>query len=438
MTPVAELFARKHELTERIRCPVHGFIRYSRAEREIIDHWTFQRLRNVRQLALCYYVYPGAMHTRFEHSLGVMEMATRAFESLERKQGNLLTEELRQIPELKNDTLRRAKQVLRIYGLLHDTGHPPFSHVGEDSFPGGDHEAVSLHVVEKHLAEKIDSLFFAGAAGLLKSLMEKSQSVNFLRTLIAGEIDMDRTDYLRRDSLHCGVDYGRFDFLRLLETLTVARNKYDGRLQLAIERGGEHTFEALVLARYQMTTQVYFHRIRRIYDFYLKKYMESWAREHFLSLDDVLQYDDIELLAAISKDAKANNERTEIARRIIQRNHHKLVYETSDSAGVQELKETKLILAHFKEKFPEVDFILDEAKMTIHKQALPDQFDEEEKVDELYVVDRNGMNPKLITEQSAVLQKIDKKARCVRIYADAAPEIIEKIKAAALSKKREG
>jgi HD superfamily phosphohydrolase len=76
--------------TERIRCPVHGFIRYSKRERQIIDHWTFQRLRNVRQLALCYYVYPGAMHSRFEHSLGVMEMTSRAFDTLALKYPDLL------------------------------------------------------------------------------------------------------------------------------------------------------------------------------------------------------------------------------------------------------------------------------------------------------------------------------------------------------------
>src|SRR5436853_1637780 len=98
------------EPTERIRCPVHGFIRYSKKERQIIDHWVFQRLRNIRQLALCYYVYPGAMHSRFEHSLGVMEMASRSFDTLALKYETLLLEELRQIPELQQDTLRKGRQ----------------------------------------------------------------------------------------------------------------------------------------------------------------------------------------------------------------------------------------------------------------------------------------------------------------------------------------
>src|SRR5215469_11759524 len=102
------------EPTERIRCPVHGFIRYSRRERQIIDHWVFQRLRNIRQLALCYYVYPGAMHSRFEHSLGVMEMASRSFDTLALKYPDLLREELEQVKEFKIDTFRRARQTVRL------------------------------------------------------------------------------------------------------------------------------------------------------------------------------------------------------------------------------------------------------------------------------------------------------------------------------------
>jgi HD superfamily phosphohydrolase len=119
---------KRDEPTELVRCPVHGFIHFSLNERQIIDHWTFQRLRNIRQLALCYYVYPGAMHTRFEHSLGVMEMATRAFDTILRKHSGWIKDELAQVPELWEDTLAKAKQVLRLYALLHDVGHGAFSH----------------------------------------------------------------------------------------------------------------------------------------------------------------------------------------------------------------------------------------------------------------------------------------------------------------------
>lgn len=98
---MAEYLRDRDRPTEMVRCPVHGFIHYSENEKQIIDHEAFQRLRNIRQLALSYYLYPGAMHSRFEHSLGVMEMATRALDSIEVKHRNLVVGELSQIRELK-------------------------------------------------------------------------------------------------------------------------------------------------------------------------------------------------------------------------------------------------------------------------------------------------------------------------------------------------
>jgi HD superfamily phosphohydrolase len=113
--------------TEKIRCPVHGFIHYSKNERAFIDHAAFRRLKSIRQLALTCYVYPGAMHSRFEHSLGVMEMATRAFDSLATKHEPKMLRELSAIPELQENTLARSRQVVRLLALLHDIGHPPIS-----------------------------------------------------------------------------------------------------------------------------------------------------------------------------------------------------------------------------------------------------------------------------------------------------------------------
>src|SRR5882724_8610455 len=92
--------SKADEPTERVRCPIHGFIRYSKNERQVIDHPVFQRLRNVRQLAMEYLVYPGAMHTRFEHSLGVMNMASQMFDVLRQRHGEEIEENLKQVPEL--------------------------------------------------------------------------------------------------------------------------------------------------------------------------------------------------------------------------------------------------------------------------------------------------------------------------------------------------
>jgi uncharacterized protein len=152
-----------NEMRERVRCPVHGFIRYSKNERRVIDHSVFQRLRNIKQLAMEDLVYPGATHTRFEHSLGVMDMASRVFDALVRRHRDEITEDLKQVPELAEDTIAKARQVIRLMGLLHDIGHPAFAHAGEAGIPGKQkHEAVGIYAIENHLGALLDSTFFEG------------------------------------------------------------------------------------------------------------------------------------------------------------------------------------------------------------------------------------------------------------------------------------
>jgi uncharacterized protein len=127
----------QNDATDRVRCPVHGFIRYSKNERKLIDHPVFQRLRNVRQLAMEYLVYPGATHTRFEHSLAVMDMAGSVFDTLLRRHRAEIEADLKQVAELADDTVPKARQLVRLTGLLHDVGHPAFAHAGESGIPGG-------------------------------------------------------------------------------------------------------------------------------------------------------------------------------------------------------------------------------------------------------------------------------------------------------------
>jgi HD superfamily phosphohydrolase len=433
---MAEYLSDRDRPTEMVRCPVHGFIHYSENEKQVIDHEAFQRLRNIRQLALSYYLYPGATHSRFEHSLGVMEMATRALDSIEVKHRNLVVGELSQIRELKEQTWQRARQALRLFALLHDVGHPAFSHAAEDVIPGGNHEDVSLYVVDKILRRKLGALFFPGVVDLLVRLFRKTPDTTFLRGFVAGEMDMDRTDYLLRDSLHCGVEYGKFDFRRLIESLTVHKNRDTGRLELAIERGGEHTFEALILARYQMNTQVYYHRLRRIYDYYLTQYMKLWGRDHYESMDDVLRYDDIKLLVEISADAGKTNARSRWAKRIALRKHHKVVYDTGDNADLIQLKKAKRILRTLKGKFRSIDFYLDDNAKSIHKLTVHGQ-QEESRVEDFFLIEKDG-TPRLITDQSAVLEKIPASFRSVRIYADAERIRLGEIAKAARSAEKEG
>ena len=391
-----------------------------------MDHPRVQRLRYVRQLGLTYLAYPGAVHSRFEHSLGVMELVTRAFEGLVRDHRKELEDELASMPGLGDKTLERGLQVLRLAALLHDVAHAPFSHAGE-ALLGKSHEELAAQVIRGELSEPIDSEFFEGAAELVANLIEKPDAVPFLRQFVAGEMDMDRTDYLRRDSVHCGVDYGLFDFRRLLESLTVARNPLTGRLQLAIRRGGEHAFEGLILARYQMSTQVYLHKIRRIYDHYLREYLEGWKQEHGRELEEVLEYSDHDVLAQMAQDAKSDKPSSGWAKRILERRHHKVVYDTGDAADVTRLKKARKILESLREEFGNIDFLLDNSPLTIHKLTVPgDQ--EESKVEDLYIVEEGGRLT-LLTEDSAIIGKIPKSVRTVRIFADATGDRLEEIRA---------
>lgn len=206
---------------------MHGFIRFSENEREVIDHPLFRRLRYIRQLALTEYVYPGATHSRFEHSLGVMEIASRAFDRLAAAHGDMLEATIAKVAGFEDKPLAKARQVLRFAALLHDVGHACFSHAAEEVIhKGSTHEELTARIVtdkdnKQFLGSLLDHLCFDGCAGLVGQVITKTlpPQLQSLVEIVSGQIDADRTDYLLRDSLHCGVEYGRFDYRRMIECL---------------------------------------------------------------------------------------------------------------------------------------------------------------------------------------------------------------------------
>jgi HD superfamily phosphohydrolase len=253
-------------------------VRLTPWEQEIIDQAAYQRLRRIRQLALTDMVYPAACHTRFEHSLGVLFVATRMFERVRR-----VIEEIHPTePSFTEDDLDKAGTIVRLAALLHDVGHAPFSHAAEDVMPqvAGqkrryDHEDYSSAII-KHFFEDVINRHPENVHGVtadeicafLKNDGLPAQ-ILFWREIIKGQMDADRADYLLRDSHHVGVAYGRYDLHRLIATLTVSPHPESGGLTVAVEEGGIQAVEALIIARYMMFTQVYFHHTRRAYDHHI-------------------------------------------------------------------------------------------------------------------------------------------------------------------------
>lgn len=408
----------------RIRDPVHGFIHFNRLEESLIDSKEFQRLRNIRQLAMTSLVYPGAMHTRFEHSLGVMELASRAFDLLTTKNKTLLEGSLDEV----GLTPLQGKQILRLAALLHDVGHLPFSHAGENVLPKGKkHEDVSIAIIEDRFRGWIDGQLFKGATDLIVQLLNKDATVpplRLLNQLLSGQLDCDRMDYLLRDSLHCGVGYGNFDYARLLETLTV-HEAPEGGLDLAVDRGGIHALEALILARYFMFSQVYCHRTRRIYDIYLELYTQSRYSGMFENLIKVLDYDDVSLLSDLRREDQPETPK-KWAARILGRANHSVIFETNDHADAKQARTAHQIFKQLQNDYAgKLDLIIDlKAEGTIHKFYV----EGDEVLGEEFMVTLRNRGSSPLTRESRVIRSMPKRFHVVRIYAEGGDEAKEEAK----------
>jgi HD superfamily phosphohydrolase len=337
-----------------IRDPIHGFIKLDEWERDIINQPAFQRLRRIRQLAWTDMVYPGATHSRFEHSLGVMHIATRLFDALCQRNEPLLASEL----NYNNAGLQRQRQLVRLAALLHDIGHGPFSHAAEEILPLNSsinmhytHEQYSAAIVELSLKDVIENHpvnqnnYHITVDEIKDLFLEKPSSGRSLvwRVLIAGQMDADRMDYLLRDACHTGVNYGKYDLDRLVSTVTLCEEPESQGYLIGIEDGGIKDVEGLLIARYMMFTQLYFHKTRVIYDYHYVEAMKEILKKaggHLPPPDTAeniqayLKWDDWRVLGAIVEGQA--KEHGEILRN---RNHYRLVYWTPEVPSIEELEE---------------------------------------------------------------------------------------------------
>ena len=229
--------------------PIYGFIGIrSPLIFEVISHPWFQRLRRISQMGFSYYVYPGAHHTRFEHALGAMHLMQEVIAVL-RKKGVEISEE--------------EAEAMQLTILLHDIGHGPFSHTTEALLAGRVmHEQVSLEVM-KRLNDQ-----FNGALDMTIAIFTDKYQRKFMHQLIVGQVDLDRMDYLKRDSFYSGATEGNINSKRIIEMMAVVDD------QLAFEEKSIYSIEKFLMARRLMYWQVYLHKTSLSAEFLLTRVLE--------------------------------------------------------------------------------------------------------------------------------------------------------------------
>ncbi len=281
-----------------VRCPIYGSVSLEENELKLIDSPFFQRLRHISQLGFASFVFPGAVHTRFSHSLGAIHLAGMVFD-------RLISNSLHSLAEhYTTDQISYFRRILRLSALLHDIGHPPFSHAAESLLPPlknlesslfgevsdgqqSTHEDFSQMIIQ-YLAIEEKVLSEQEAADIICILSKNkhpSERMNakcgkpmiypLLCQLINGEIDVDRMDYLLRDSYFAGVPYGKYDLDRLINSFVCCLETSSNQFLLALDGEGVPSYEIFLLARVHMFHQIYFHKSLGAYRHYLIRAYEE-------------------------------------------------------------------------------------------------------------------------------------------------------------------
>ncbi len=223
--------------------PIHDFVRVYDTELKIIDSAIFQRLRRIRQLSGAHLTYPGAQHSRFEHSLGVMHIAGQAANALGEK-GFLSPGRI---------------QDIRLAALLHDVGHGPFSHLFEEVLQ--EKKKISHEDIGKKIILHSEIGDILSKSGRNKKFITKlafgDPKYRFVNEIISGSLSADMMDYLQRDAYFTGAEHAKIDHQRIINSLSVYKSK------LALDRSALYSFESMILSRYQMFKAVYFHKTVR-------------------------------------------------------------------------------------------------------------------------------------------------------------------------------
>lgn len=335
-----------------VRDPVHGSIAIFDAEIPILEHAFFQRLRRIKQLGFSEYVFPGATHTRYIHSIGVMNVSTMVFNNLFQGQDSA--------------DLRRLKETLRLGCLLHDIGHAPLSHSTESVMPlvselklpsrfainesrQASHEDYTIKsIVDSSFTEsfkQVRNQFGIEPEAVAELVTGETtdngyftmNGVNYfplLHQLVSSEMDCDRMDYLLRDSYFCGVSYGKFDLDWIIDNLKVCHE--NNQAFLGITERAISTFDDFLLSRFHMFMMVYFHYRAVCLEQMLMRYFNS-STEYTIPADieAYLEHDDPFLYKVL------RNSKNEWAQRIVNNDIPKKILETFGDNYIDQMNDLK-------------------------------------------------------------------------------------------------
>ena len=319
-----------------IRDPIHGPIGVSREELQVIDSPYVQRLRGIKQTGFAELAFPGATHNRYSHSLGAFHLAGRAFD--------IVFDQFEWADKVEREKFRTY---LRMSALLHDSGHGPFSHAIEQAMPpkkevlGGSGQAThedytEAIILKSSLTTTLEETFGKEVPMALASIIrnenrnpgifmagrhKKKNLFPVLSSLISGELDVDRMDYMIRDSLYCGIPYGHFDRDWIFSNLTYIEE--DDRLHLALDSRALYAFEDFLLSRYHLYLMVYLHHKSVIYDEMLYQFLATDQDGTKLpaSVDEYLHVDDHWMMSRLRKS------KNPWAQRIIQQKPYRMLLE---------------------------------------------------------------------------------------------------------------
>ena len=410
-----------------IRDPVHGSIPINDSEIEILEHPFFQRLRNIKQLGFSEYVFPGATHTRYLHSIGVMNVSTLVFNNLFKNQ---------QSPDIQ-----RLKETLRLGCLLHDIGHAPLSHSTESVMPNvsalklpkqflesqdrqASHEDYTIKsITDSSFTESfkgVRSAFGVEPMAVAELVVGETKNpayftvngINYfpmLHQLVSSEMDCDRMDYLLRDSYFCGVSYGKFDLDWIIDNLKVCNE--GGEAYLGISERAISTFDDFLLSRFHMFMMVYFHYRAVCLEQMLLRYFNSAGSEYAIPADieAYLEHDDAYLMRVLRKSDNT------WAKRVVLNNIPKKILETFGTANLQQMHDLEKFL-----KAENIDYIKCSSKGRLSKyySANSPQKHYPMKVMRESALSKDHRSVKNIQEATDLFQKYSESHAVNRIHCD--------------------